>query len=536
MLARRLPVPILARAPTAAWSVAALLIVCLATLGLVTAQAEPATSQASAGSEPAIAAGGFDRPERIVALDGVYGVDVAAAPATGTGPLLYWQDRDGLMERSAVAGDPERSVASLGVRGVWAGAARGDPVLVWRDRNLSTGASTLVARWRGETREVLATRQTTEVAVLAGSDAPRIVVAMPSLEGWRLMLWSWSGQRRSSEPRPDTVTGIDAAPTDDGVRLAWLEGREERVLGRVESNWRAYRADWPDGDERPGRPVDLGAAARRTAGDSARIGGPERSEVAFPAEDGSLVVAHVDGTRRSLGRGVPVGWLGERWIWREADRIRRATPDGTVETVLRLPGEPQRLAAAEADGVIGMVWSSGRYLGGLEVWGVSDAQAYRSGPLERFAVAMGWDPWRIGTAAGGHVLLSSLVALIGAMALAPLWWLGAGLLARRRATSERAVVLEGAALGVGSIVALAVPIALRVARLGGPGAALLVDPAWLTGGALAGLLGAFLVLGRRDLEATFGRALAAFVAGFIVLAVVAFGTLSAWQRLIAQVA
>ena len=522
------------RSPLASLARALLAFASLATLAAAAAQ--PAPFEAVPDDAPPIAAGGFDRPERIVALDGMYGVEVAVAPVAGRGPLFYWQDQDGLMVRPARDGTPERSVASLAVRGVWAGAAGGDPIVVWRQRDLSSGSSTIVVRWRDETRDILTTRQPVEVAVVAGSATPQVAMAAPDVDGWRLTLWSWPGASRSSEARPDTVTGIDAVRRDGSVVLAWLEGREERIFGRVEATWRAYRTVWPDGAAAPDAPSDLGAAARRDAGAAARIGGPEDTDVAFMAEDGTLVVASVDGTRRALGRGEPIGWLGGRWIWRTENRIRRETPDEGAETILRLPSEPQRLAAAEADGVIGMVWSTGRYLGGLEIWGVDDARAYRSGPLERLAVAMGWDPWRIATAAGGHTLLALLVALIGSMALGPVWWLGAALLSRRRAASVRAMVLEGAALGIGSIVALAVPIALRVARLGGPGAALLVDPVWLTAGAAAGLLGAFLMLGRRDLEATFGRALAAFVAGSILLAVVAFGTLSAWQRLIAQVA
>lgn len=505
-------------------------VACLIVAVLAIALAQPGSDA------PPIAGEGFDRPEQLADLQGVFGADVAVAPVAGTGPLLLWQDQDGLVARAATGGEVDRVVSSLGVRGVWAGAADGDAVIVWLDRDLSTGTSTLTIRWRGETRTILETRQTILASVVREANVPEVVMALPGSEGWRLSLWSWDRDVRSTSPRTESVSGLDAVRSGDGVRIAWLEGSNERVLGRIEADWRAYLARWPDGATTPDRVVELGAAARRDVRDVARIGGADDDEVAFAAPDGSLIVAREDGARRSIGTGRPIGWLDGRWTWYVEDQVRRTSADGGVTTVLRMPSEPQRMAAGTVNGVVGLIWSSGRYSGGLEVWGVHNASSYRSGPLERFAVSMGWDPWRIWTAAGGHLLLALLVALIGSMALAPIWWLGASLLARRRTTSLRAIAAEGAALGIASIVVVAIPVATRVARLGGPGAAFLIDPGWLVGGAISGFALAVVWLGRRDLEATFGRLISAFVAGAVLLTILAFGTLSVWQRLIAQVA
>lgn len=483
--------------------------------------------------EPPIAAGGFDRPERLASLDGVYGSEVAVAPDAERGPVFLWQDQDGLLSRPATSeGAPERYETSLGVRGVWAGAAAGEPVVVWLDRDLSSGTSTLRWRWAGETQAVLETRQAPQVAVVRNGARPELVVAVPTPDGWRLSLHDWAGSVRTSAARPEAIARIDAVRDGDRVRLAWLEGRDRRVLGRVDADWNAWVAVWPDGASSLRDASDLGDAAKRSSRDAALFGGPDGSEVAFTRPDGTLVRSRSDGTETVLGRGTPVGWLDGRWTWLDGIFVRREDGGGGTETVLRLPSEPGRLAATEAGGTVGLVWSSGRFEGGLEVWGADDAVAYRSGPLERFALQMGWDPWRIWTAAGGHLLLAALVALIAAMAFGPAWWLGAVLLARRRAASTLAATLDGTALGVLSVVAVAVPVAVRVARLGGPGAALLVDPAWLLAGVVAGAVVPVALLVRRDLDATLGRLLAAALAGSTVVLVLGFGTLSAWQRIL----
>jgi hypothetical protein len=304
------------------------------------------------------------------------------------------------------------------------------------------------------------------------------------------------------------------------------------VLGRLDARWRAYRSDWPDGAAEPGPIADAGAARVRGVRDVALLGGPAGDEVAFTAPDGRVSVTDAQGATRTLGEGTPLGWLGGRWLWFDDVFVRRTGKDGRIETVLRLPAAPERIAAGEAGGVVAIVFSTGRYLGGLEVWSANDAEAYRSGPLERFALTMGWDPWRIATAAGGHLLTALLVATLASMAFAPIWWLGASLLARRRSRSHAAAILDGVALGILSVVAVLVPVALRVAASGGPGLSLLVDPAWLAAGAVVGVGVAAAASVGRDLEATVGRLLAATLAGSTLLAVVAFGTLSAWQRLV----
>ncbi len=514
------------RGPRAA---SALLVwaLCAATLVAV-AQATPPLAPL-----PAIAAGGFDRPERLVTMDGLFTAEVALAPAADGGPLAVWQDGDGVSARTVTLdGPPERRITTLGVRGVWAGAAGGDAVIVWMERDLSSGASAVRARWRGETRTLLPTRERPRVAVVTGAERPELALALPSPDGWRLGLVDWDGRRRLSPTRPDPVHALDAARAGSEVRLTWLEGRDEVVLGRLDAQWRAYRGSWPDPATAPEDVQAVGDARVRGVHDVALLGGSTGREVAFTTPDGHVTVVGAEGATRTLGTGTPLGWLGGRWLWFDDVFVRRMGDDGRIETVLRLPAAPERIAADEAGGVVGIVFSTGRYQGGLEVWSAHDAEPYRSGPLERFALTMGWDPWRIGTAAGGHLLTALLVAALAAMTFAPVWWLGASLLARRRTTSHLAATIEGVALGLLSVVAVIVPVALRVSATGGPDVALLVDPAWLTAGMVAGVGVALAMSIGRDLEATVGRLLAATWAGSTLLAVVAFGTVSAWQRLL----
>ena len=481
---------------------------------------------------PAIAAGGFDRPQRIVGMEGLLTAEVAVAPTDG-GPWAVWEDGEGASVRAIVGEEPPvRWVETLGVRGMWAGASDGDVVVVWLERDLRTGTSALLARWRGETRTLLETRQRPRVAVVAGASRPELALALPTTDGWRLGLVDWDGALRLGAPRPETIHSVDASRSERGVRLAWLEGRDELVLGRLDAQWRAFRADWPDGATDPRAVADVGDAQVLGGRDVALLGGPMGTEVAFTAPDGRVSVTDAEGATRTLGSGTPLGWLGGDWLWFEDVFVRRMGDDGRIETVLRLPAAPERIAADEAGGVIGIVFSSGRYQGGLEVWSADDAEAYRSGPLERFALTMGWDPWRIGTAAGGHLLTALLVATLAAMAFMPIWWLGASLLARRSTTGGAAATIDGVVLGILSVVAVIVPVALRVAATGGPDAALLVDPAWLAAGTIAGVGVGLTVSRGRDLEATVGRMLAAMLAGSTLLAVVAFGTVSAWQRLL----
>jgi len=483
-----------------------------------------------------IAAHGFGKPVRLATI--AAGADAQVAIAEGPeGPAAVWEDGEGLVLERLGPADPERLASTRGVRGVWAGEAGGAPLVVWLERDLGDGRMRLVWRWRGETRELARPSQLPHVGIVAGSRAPALAVAVATAEGWRISLYDWGGSVRHSDRRDLTVAALDAVREDDAVVVGWLEGSSEVVLGRMDGDWSALIARWPDGAPRPEPPVTLGAARRVGTGDVVRLAATKDGIVAaWPAPDGRLLARAADGAVRVLGTGSLLGRPGGRWTWTEGDEIRRATPEGAVVTVVRLPAAPERAAAGHAAGVTGIVWSSGRYAGGIDVWAVTDRDAYQPSWIDRVAVAMDWDPWRPWSAAGGHLLVSLLTAGLLALAFTPLWWLGSVLLARRSATSRRAEAIDGTVLGIGTV--LGGIVAMTAWSTPGPAEvrALTGGPAWIGAGVAAGVAVAWLALRGRDLEPTFGRTLAAAAAGGTMLFVLSFGTLVAWQRLFGAVA
>lgn len=511
----------------------ALLAVVLATWA-GTADAQDAWT--SPDAEP-IASHGFGRPSRLAVIPA--GADAQVAIAGGrNGPAAVWEDGQGIvLQALGDGGEPERVVRTRGVRGVWAGEAGGDGVVAWLERDLSDGRVRLVWRWRDETRELRRGGPAPYVRVVAGAETPELVTAVPTAEGWRITLYDWSGAARQSGARDLTVTGLDAVRQGDAVVLGWLEGSNEVVLGRVDADWSARIARWPDGSPRPGLASVLGPARSVGSGDVVRLAAAEGGvAAAWPAPDGRLRARDASGDVRTLGTGSLLGRPEGSWTWTTGAEVRRTTPDGSVVTVLRLPAAPERAALGHAAGVTGIAWSSGRYTGGLEVWGVTDRSTYEPTVIEHIAVAMDWDPWRPWSAAGGHLLLSLLTTVLLAIALTPFWWLGAALASRRRATSPRAQLIDGAALGIGTVLAGIVAIAAGSTLDAGAVRALTGGAGWTGAGVLTGVAVAWLALRGRDLEPTFGRTLAAWVAGASMLFVLAFGTLVAWQRLFGAVA
>jgi hypothetical protein len=494
-----------------------------------------AGAAAAAPGPPAIAAEGFGRPVQLGAVSAGGDAQVAMAGAAA-GPVAVWEDGEGILVQTLDGGERRREVASQGIRGVWAGRAAQAPVVAWLERDLSDGRMHLRWRWRDETRSVLRSGQLPRVRVVRGGTEPELLVAMPAGGGWALSLHAWNGERRGFEPRPQTVTGLDAVRDGERVRISWLEGTNDVVLGRMEASWTAYLARWPDGADRPEPARALGPARWRGGGDVTRQATAPPIAVAWPGPDGVLLLAEADAPPTRLEPGRLLGRLDGAWTWLRGDELRQRFGEDDVRTVLRLPAAAEHAAATDAAGVTGVVWSAGRYLGGLEVWAVTDRTAYRPSWVERFASWMGWDPWRPWSAAGGHLLLSVLAALLVSTAFAPFWWLGAALLARRRGGSEQAAAREGALLGVLTVALTAAVVGARAAATGASAAALTGGPVGVGAAALAGAVAAFAILARRDLDATAGRLLAAWISGLTTLLVLAFLTLTAWQRLAGAIA
>ena len=493
------------------------------------------------GSPPVLAAGGFGRPVQLGSIDASGDSQVALASG-GDNVYVAWEQPDGV--RLAPLFDDARSappvdtlVASNGIRGLWAGSAGGDPVVAWLERDMQDGSYRLLWTWRGETREAFRTANVPEARLVRGGSEPEVVSAVATAEGWRIRLHGWTGREQTSEPRDPRwqVRGLDALRSLDGLKVAWLEGSSEVVLGRVQSTWTAYVAAWDEGDRPLADAEGWGPGVYRGAWDVVRLAAlVDGFHAAWPRPDGALRVRTAGGEEVTLGPGTLLGNADGTWLWVDQATMWRHTPTEGRERVLLLPSTPERVALTQVKDVTAVAWSSGRYLGGLEVWSVHDAEAYTPTWIDRLALGMGWDPWNPWSAVAGHTLTAVLLAVLFATAALPLWWIGAAVMARFAPVDGRGVRSDGVVLGLGTLVLLLA----FLKSLSGTSFAL---PAGVVGGTalhagavVLATVATLCALWGRDLESTSGRLLTAGLSGTVALAVWTFGTLNDWQLLIAR--
>jgi len=487
---------------------------------------------------PAIASGGFGRPSSLGRIEATGDAQVGVADGA-EGLYAVWEEPGGLrlaaMHDATVRGDILADLQTQGVRGLWAGAAGDSALVAWLERDLSDGRYRLHWWWRGETRNVLDTASPPTVRLVQGSGSPALIVALPKPDGWRLELHGWDGSMKVSAPRPAelTVVGLDAIQEGEVVRVAWMEGTNAVVLGRVQASWTTYVASWhPDHSEL--REVEaIGDGQWRGVGDVARLAiEGEQLLLAWPHPSQGLQVWRDGTVVGQLGRGRLLGYGNGTWLWIDDNRLPQGLPGVPAQTVLRLPAIPERVALGSTADLTGVAWSSGRYLGGLDVWSVTNAEPYVATTLDRLALAMGWDPWRIGSALAGHTLTALLVAMLLSLGALPIWWIAAALLGRRDGGSVQRVRIDGLLVGTASVVWLAT--ILRLSSLLGVqfAAALAGDVVWTVAGVILGAIIGTVALAGRDLEATSGRLLAASLSGTVGFAFWSFGTLNAWQIIV----
>ncbi|MEX2501401.1 MAG: hypothetical protein WD336_03405 [Trueperaceae bacterium] len=512
-----------------------MLLTILATLGVLGAAvlgaAVLASGVAAADGVP-IASGDFGRPTALGQID-AWGDAKVAMAAGPDGPVAVWEDGQGIVLAQRPAGPQQRLRDTRGVRGLWAGSADGHPLIVWAERDLADGTTTVRWYWRGEERRVLTVRQTPRIRTVANAQRPELVAVLIEAGGWTVRHHAWDGTVRDVAVRDEKVAGLDALRGPSALHVAWLEGTTESVLGQVDADWAAYATRWADEAATPDPPERWGPALRLGDRDVIRLAHDASGTVqaAWPTEAGLVARSGPNRTLRTLGEGRLLGRLQDRWTW--VDGVHLVQERGErAERVVRLPSAPEHLDGRAAAGTTGVVFSSGRYLGGLTVWAVDDAEPYRPTWIDRLAVAMDWDPWRPGSEAAGHAALAFLAATLIAVAVAPLWWIGAALLGRRGLGSGRRVWIEGGVLGAGLIVAGVAGVSVAADLDDATMRALTGGPVWWVVAAGIGLVAARVAVAGRDVEPTMGRLLAAFAGGFATSVVLAGVTTQAWLRLV----
>lgn len=493
------------------------------------------SAAAAAGAEgaPALkASGGFDAPRRLATIDRSGGSRIAVIG--GDAPRALWERPDGVWAMPlATTGDgdgagPRALVRSRGVRDVAGGVSGGDGVWAWVERDLQTGRYRLRWTWRGEGRTAWEGTQPPEPTLVRGGDRPELVVRR-SVGGRHVLDHvAWDGARQRLHETDLRVRGLDALRSVAGLHVGWLEGETDTALGRVRSDWDALLLTGGGNG-----PLRLGAADARDDGDALRLGRHQGRLLAlWTGSQDVLRWAPAGEAPRPLGRGRPVGFLGDAWFWVEGITLWRAAAGDPAAAVpvVRLPAAPTGITGVEAGGTRWLAWVTGRFEGGLEVWAVDDRQAFQPDWRDHLAARMGWDPWRFWASLTGQALTSVLIGVLVTLVLTPFYWIAAVLLARRPAATEPSrQALGGAVLGTGSLLALAV-VAAWVSPHGAASLPQVTGGVTVTAPVLLGAGGLTWAARRRaDTEPALGLLSGAWLATVLASSLWIFATFQAWQ-------
>jgi hypothetical protein len=481
-------------------------------------------------AQPYAADGGFDRP-RLVARGQERPV---AALALDEGVATWVHvDAGALVATPLPDGAPRRLGAAEGVRWIAADGGVDRPlVAVWHRRDPRTGR--YVFSWTAG-GELLRTVQPLEPVPVATDEGPALFVVRG--QGTEAVL------ERLAVDDPDPVlyrtglrlSGLSATADGTGkVHLTWLEGRTEATPLGTRSSWTARAATWTAADGLAG-PVDLGAAlgdAPPTTTD-ASDGGIERTWV---DDTGAVRQAAFD-PRAALGAptdvaslraGRPVASLGGAGYVAEGGTVWRVAAGAATPVVWSPLVVAQAWAARDVNGVTHLAWL-GTETGGQHALYVADDRL----PMVRtwrdhLAAWLGWSPWNMTEEAAGQTAASALVAVLLAMAAAPLLWLASIAFAGRG--SARTARWRGATVG-----ALLAPSAFAAALAAGAAGAtlwpLVGGPATLALATLAGFGVGGVLWSRRDMEPTPAFVAAGTTAVAVASAVVAFVAFQRWLSL-----
>ena len=185
-------------------------------------------------------------------------------------------------------------------------------------------------------------------------------------------------------------------------------------------------------------------------------------------------------------------------------------------------------AVRDGLGVTHLAWVGTETGGQHALYAANDRSPMVRTWRDRLAARLGWSPWNLAEEAAGQTAASALIAVLVAMAAAPVLWLASIAFAGRG--SARRARWRGAVVG-----ALLAPAAIAGAQVAGVAAATL----WpLVGGpaTLALATGAGVALGgvawaRRDMEPTPAFVASGTTAVAVATAVVAFVAFQRWLAL-----
>jgi hypothetical protein len=482
-------------------------------------------------AQPYAADDGFDRPRPLVAHQErpAFAVVVDQGEA-----LLVRVDRGRVIASPLGPGAPlqpgsERVLASgTTFWDVMGASGGGSPaVIAWYTRDFTTGRYLYDWHAAGETKRLFEAPQPLDVRLVVTLEGPEAWVARGEAGGGRLLRWRWSG----SEPEVVLTShlgldGLDVGLDREGrLHVAYLEGFTDVTDFGVQSEWNVRYLE-------PGaaQPVDLGPAAPPPG--HVRVV-PDTREVVFTGVAGDVRVGGLDAATRSVGRGRPIGMVGDRLLWFDgASIVTTAWPlaGARVRNAAWSPQTIDRAAAVrDGSGVTYLAWAGRRVGSGYALFASDDATAMTPTFTDRVAALFGWTPWSVAEEAFAQAAGALLTGIIATFVLLPLLWLLAAIAVRRLPHHRTRAAGVGLALVIVGAALLAVAAAPTIDR----------DLSWSLAGLpwaapIALLVGAgvaLLVLRRLDAESLQTLVVSAGLTTFVTVTLLTFATFQAWLGL-----
>lgn len=492
----------------------------------------------AAFAQPFVACCGFGRPDPLGRAENRPGI--AAATDAGV-PFAYWDSGEAVVRArlDRPRAEPEVVSPGRGVRQVGAVTVGGDAAVLWVRRDLGTGRTAHVVRWRGEERVLLDELQPYPVALGAGPSGPAIAWARTVDGRMTLSLRRWDGGETVVARSDRGIARVDLSFGPDGeAHLSWLDGFNDRgAVGVAYAEWDArYARVQADGSVQG--PVDLGPAINRGLVDRTSVSAtPAGPVVLWTAEGGRLVAAAPGGEPQVVGRGTAVGAAGGWLLWLEEASLRGVPVAAALEpgsggaearNLAWSPGTPELAATTTTGDTTWVAWYGPSVRGGFALHATSDAAPFRPAWRDRLAARMGWSPWSLWEALAGQLLASLLAGVLGTMVLTPAFWLASILFAGR--LKDRGGLLAGIATATLAVLAPIAWILLRSALPPASRDALVGSPLALVAALGLGAASSWAILRRRDQDTQLRILVGAWLTSLVSLSLLAFVNFRGWTE------